>query len=102
VNSSAATSDLHVTDAGSAELLLFVPCTAKDCVGVRVDQTGRKQFSGAIDSFGLWKLILELCLSPDSRDFVVSDCNCDAGEKSCVAHFASASRTCRTLNGCDL
>jgi hypothetical protein len=72
VNAAAPPRDLHVIEAGRAELLLLIAWSSENGVRVRVHESGGEEPARAVDVIDVRKRLLELSLRPDGGDLVAA------------------------------
>ena len=102
VYSAAASCNLHVRCACGAKLLLFISRPAKDCVGVRIDESRSENGAGAIDLARIRELSAKLFLRPDSGDVFAVYANRPSFLDTGVGHLAAFARATRPRARSDL
>jgi hypothetical protein len=94
--------DLHVADAGRAQLLLLVARASEHGVRVRVHEPRREQLPRAVHALGVGVLVLERGLRADGHDPSRLDEHRRADRQARVAHLRAAPRAGRAGAGGDL
>lgn len=85
--------DIHVVESRRPHLLFFRPGTAKNRMGMRVDESGREDATAAVDGRVLRITTLELIAGTDGLDASVTDGNGRVGKGTQLTHFGTAPRT---------
>jgi hypothetical protein len=102
MNPATSPGDLHVPDTGGAKLLLLIPRSAENRVGVRVHESRRNNGTRAIDALSVRISALELVLWPYGSNRVAIESDSGTGKNPGIAHLLSTACTSGTSAGHDL